>query len=411
MTHTRIVLLNDKRTALVAHDNKKRDLSHRWWPTLALAMLCGVLPAAAADGPLLRADASSAYEVDLGRVRDDLLPLLRAAMRGEDPQETRDFEDFLDVSGVQALDRLRLVSRSSVDRSCASLELDLDPKADGGILAALCGVRGGRCRFARYVREADVLAFATLENLPGSLEALLPFLTRPASGPEAAWLSFDLAGEPAIAGVPVRGRLLPLLAGEIDVMQLQTAAGGAPAVVLAVATCDGPALRDLLLGLAAGQAGGDEGAEGAAMLGLIRSLPAQQVGEFRMTALPMGPALAVSRDFLVLASDQAVLREMLARPRGDLRVPRGHGWLLARGEAMARWREDLARRAAARGQAGPSLPAMAQAFDGLRFDRFEMRAAGNSRRLDLRFHAEGSPLNAGYRALCGMLAAAAAGAE
>ncbi|MDO9170215.1 MAG: hypothetical protein Q7W29_00105, partial [bacterium] len=234
-------------------------LPHRWWPTLAAAMLCGVLPAAAADGPVFRADASSAYEVDLAQVRDDLLPLLRAAMRGEEPQETRDFEDFLDVSGVRALDRLRLVSRSSLDRSCASLELDLDPNGDGGILAALCGVRGGRCRFARYVREDDVLAFATLENLPGSLEALLPFLTRPATGPEAAWLSFDEEGEPELAGIPIRGRLLPLLAGEIDVMQLQSAAGGLPAVVLAVATRDGPALRDLLLGLAAGQTAGDDG--------------------------------------------------------------------------------------------------------------------------------------------------------
>ncbi|MBK7701771.1 MAG: hypothetical protein IPI34_02190 [bacterium] len=381
---------------------------HRWWPTLAAAMLCGVLPAAAADGPVIKADTRSAYEVDLAQVRDDLLPLLRAAMRGEAPQEASDFEDFLDVSGVRALDRLRLVSRSSLDRSCASMELDLDPHADGGILAALCGVRDGRCRFARYVREDDVLAFATLENLPGSLEALLPFLTRPATGPQAAWLSFDQEGEPSLAGVPIRGRLLPLLAGEIDVMQLQTAAGGVPAVVLAVATRDGPALRDLLLGLVAGQSDGDDGAESAAMLGLIRSLPAQQVGEFQVTALPMGPALAVSRDFLVLASDQAVLREMLARPRGDLRVPRGHAWLFARGAAMSQWREDLARRAAVRTHAAPALPAMAQAFDGLHFDRFEMCAAGSRRRLDVRFHAEGSPLNAGYRALCGMLAAAAA---
>lgn len=378
------------------------------WLTLFATAWFAAQPAMADGGPFLRADARSVYEVDLARVRDDLLPLLRAAMRGEEPQEMRDFEDFLDVSGVQALDRLRLVSRSSVDRSCASLELDLDPRADGGILAALCGVPGGRCRFARYVREQDVLSFATLENLPGCLEALLPYLTRPATGPQAAWLSFDQDGDPAIAGIAVRGRLLPLLAGEIDVMQLQTATGGAPAVVLAVATRDGPALSDLLLGLAAGQAGG---AEGAAMLGLVRSLPAQQVGEFRMTALPMGPALAVSRDFLVLASDQAVLREMLARPRGDLHVPRGHGWLLARGEAMARWREDLAQRAAARGQAGPALPPMAQAFDGLHFDRLEMRAAGGRDRLDLQFHAEGSSLNAGYRALCGMLAAEAVGTE
>ncbi|MBA4377618.1 MAG: hypothetical protein C0395_03035 [Gemmatimonas sp.] len=380
-------------------------MSHRWWSALAAAMLCGVLPAAAADGPVLRADASSTYEVDLGRAREDLLPLLRAAMRGEEPREARDFEDFLDVSGVRALDRLRLVSRSSLDRSCVSMELDLDPHADGGILAALCGVSGGRCRFARYVREDDVLAFATLENLPGSLEALLPFLTRPATGPEAAWLDFDADGEPLVAGIPVRGRLLPLLAGEIDVMQLLPAAGGEPAVVLAVAAHDGAALRDLLLDLVAGQAAG---AEAAAMLGLIRGLPSQQVGDFQVTALPMGPSLAVSRDFLVLASDPAVLQEMLARPRGDLRVPRGHGWLFARGAAMSQWREDLARRAAARTQAAPALPAMAQAFDGLHFDRLEIRAAGGRHRLDVEFRAEGSPLNAGYRALCGMLAAAAA---
>jgi hypothetical protein len=257
-----------------------------------------------------------------------------------------------------------------------------------------------------------VLAFATLENLPGSLEALLPFLTRPATGPEAAWLSFDADGEPLIAGIPVRGRLLPLLAGELDVMQLQPAGGGEPAVVLAVAAHDGSALRDLLLDMATGHSDGADGAaEGAAMLGLIRSLPAQQIGEFQVTALPMGPALAVSRDFLVLSSDQAVLREMLAHPRGDLRVPREHGWLLVRGETMSRWREDLARRATERNQAGPALPAMAQAFDGLHFDRLEMRVAGGRNRIDLRFHAEGSSLNAGYRALCGMLAAASAGAQ
>ncbi|MBK9302937.1 MAG: hypothetical protein IPM94_03350 [bacterium] len=304
-------------------------MSHLCRLTLLASVWLAALPAAAADGPFLRADARSVYEVDLDQVRDDLLPLLRAAMRGEDPKAASDFEDFLDVSGVRALDRLRLVSRSSRDRSCARTELDLDPHADGGILAALCGVRDGRCRFARYVREDDVLAFATLENLPGSLAALLPFLTRPATGPEAAWLDFDGDGEPAIAGVPVRERLLPLLAGEIDVMQLRTDGAGVPAVVLAVGARDGAALRDLLLDMAASRIGD---AEGAAMLGLLRGLPEQEVGEFRLTALPMGPALAVSRDFLVLASDQAVLREMLARPRGDLRVPRGHGWLLVRGK-------------------------------------------------------------------------------
>lgn len=386
-------------------------MPHLRWLMLIATAWFGAQPVVAAEGPFLRADAYSAYEVDLGRVWDDLLPLLQAAMRGEGPQAALDFEDFLDVSGVRALGRLRLVSRSSLDRSCASMELDLEPHADGGILAALCGVRGGRCRFARYVREQDVLAFATLENLPGSLEALLPYLTRPATGPEAAWLSFDLDGEPSLAGVPVRGRLLPLLAGEIDVMQLQTAAGGAPAVVLAVATRDGHALRDLLLEMVAGQSEGEGGAEGAAMLGLIRGLPAQQVGGFQVTALPMGPALAASRDFLVLSSDQAVLREMLARPRGDLRVPRGHAWLFARGTVMSKWRGDLTRRATERNQAGQALPAMAQAFDGLHFDRFEMRAAGSRRRLDVQFHAEGSSLNAGYRALCGMLAAEAPAAS
>ncbi len=373
--------------------------------TLAAAVLCVGATAHAGGGPVLRADAYSAYEVDLGRVRDDLLPWLLSAAPAQDASEAQDVADFLAVSGVRALDRLQLESRSSLDRSCARLALDLDPHADGGILAALCGVRGGRCRFARYVHEDEVLAFATVENLPGSLEALLPFLSRPATGPQAVWLSFGEDGEPAVAGVPVRSRLLPLLAGEIDVMQLRSPGDGEPTLVLAIATRDGPALRDLLLDMAARQAGGGEG---ALLLGLIRGLPAQRVGEFQVTALPMGPALAVSRDFLVLASDQAVLQEMLARPRGDLDVPRGHAWLLMRGEAVSSWRDSLARRAHPHAHSEASLSQMAQTFGGLGFERFEMRAKGRRHGLDLAFHAEGSSLNAGYRAMCEMLTAAAA---
>lgn len=396
---------------------------------LACLVLCLVPAAVAApaSGPFLRAEERSTLEVDLGQVREDLLPSLLEAARVKGEEEAQRLRMVLDLAGVRALDRLQVTSQQSLDGARTELTLTLDPEADAGVLGAMLAAAGGECRFARYVPRDEVSVLATLENLPANLEALLAQLDRPEIRGQLPPALLGEDGELVLAGMPVRADLLPLLAGEITLVMLRGAGDAPPAAprgappgapmmagtpfVLAIAASDGRVLRDTLLDLvgrltAGGEGEGEGGGEGEmAMMGeMIRSLPVETVGEFDLMAMPMGPALAASDDFLVLGSDQAALRRLLAEPRGDLKVPAGRSWLLIEGEALAGLVTGTGAGAgAAGGPQGEEAEAwagmMEEALSGGTVGRLEVRTSTAPDRLEVEARFDGSPYGYGYRLL------------
>jgi hypothetical protein len=366
--------------------------------------------AAPGAGPVIRADEISDFELDLAQVRGDLLPLLLETARVKDEEAAGRLSAVLDLVGVGALDRLRIETMRSRESSRAKLTLTLDPQAEGGLLSALFSAGGGRCRFGRYVRQDDLLMFASLENFSGNLEALLSQMSRPEVRAMIPFLALDGNGEVTIFGVSPRRDVLPLLAGELDVMQLRAAAAdtstAGPTMVLAIAAADGFALRDRILEIAARVTGGEESAP---MMDLFRSLPAEEVGEFQLSVLPMGLAFAVSRDFLVLATDPAALRRMLIEPHGDLDIPTGRAWLRVEGEAIAAYLEGRARAAGSSGQAGGSgVPpsVMAEAMPDGPFERVELLTLSAPERFEAELRVNGSVWDSTYRLLCAVMAEA-----
>jgi hypothetical protein len=139
------------------------------------------------------------------------------------------------------------------------------------------------------------------------------------TGPELAALippvfTEDENGRIALFGMNLEEDLFPLLRGELDVIVVppgDDAPGPKPPMALVLGTSDGPALRDQLLKILSSKLGEDMTAELAAM-------PGEKAGAFTLYLLPQNAAYAVSPDFLVVGTDPARLREMLAAPSGNL---------------------------------------------------------------------------------------------
>lgn len=366
---------------------------------------CRVAAAAEAPrGPVIKGDVQSRFDVDLAQARDDLLPLLLSADPEIGADERATVKAVLDALGVGALDRLSIETVISARGVHEKSVLSLDPHADGGFLGAVCAAPDGRCRFARYVRDDDVLAFASLMDLPYHLEALGTALARRDVRPLLPMLTFDADGAASFGGVPLLSDLLPLLAGEIDAMQLRPAPGDSaarPLIVVAIAAHDGSALRELLLRKVALFTGDTEGM----LAGMIGDLPAEQVGGFTITTLPWGQAVAASPDFLVAGSDPDGLRSLLAEPRGDLRVPEGRTWLRIEGDAYAEFVTRNLNAPTAGGAESAFAEAMTAAYADGPFTRLEVRTRSRGHRLEIESRTDGSPWDALYRMLRASLAA------
>jgi hypothetical protein len=316
----------------------------------AVAVLAGAVLAQQGPDPIIAVDARSDVEIDLGLMVDDLMPLIADALAASD-EDGEDAQVMMrvltEVMGIEALDRLRMKTRQGRDHldleSTVSLDRDAAPD---GVLARLAAIDDRECRFARYLHRDDLAMAVVVHDLRAQMEVMLDMLAHPAMAELMDDLPVDEAGELSMNGFSPRRDLLPLLAGEFDVMMLdmpttRTAmAIPMPPVLLAIASTDGPALRDSLVAMVdrlAGDAMGGMGGMGA----MLEAMPVQTAGAFEVVETPFGIAMATSDDFLVLGPAGAPLRDLLAEADGDLEVPDGLSWRYMHGPRYAKLMDEL----------------------------------------------------------------------
>jgi hypothetical protein len=303
----------------------------------AVATLLSVLvwfaaPAAAqtpAD-PILKMDSKSEIELDLGLMVDDLMPLLMDVLEVEGEEEAAQVRRILDLLGVQALDRLHMWSEQSKDRSTSRLEITLDESVDGGLLARKFAMEEGECHFARYLDRESIVMVSVIHDLAGHLEMLLDYMALPEVAEMIGEMPVDEEGELTFGDFTPRTDLLPLMAGELDIVMLDAPAGAAASpmlpisvpLVLAIGANDGRMLRDRLVEIADSFSGEEEGGIGA----MLEAIPVEEVGDFDLQVSPFGVALAASDEFLVIGMSGEELRTVLTND-GDLKVPDGMSYM------------------------------------------------------------------------------------
>jgi len=372
---------------------------------LAVVLAClsaGPALAQSAGDPIIRMDTSSTIELDLGLMMRDILPRLMPILAVEDPSDTATVRLLADYLGLESLGHLRLEISERRDRSTTKALITVpDPEADG-LLPRLFRQPNGRCRFARYVGKDRLVTFSTLPDFAGALGIVLDELDRPELAEVTARLPRDADGNLSLGGFIPRTDLLPLLAGELDAFILEPADGAPLAsptalpLYLVLGSTDGFALRDRLLRLA-----DDLGGESAgALTGMVTSLTPEQVGDFEVTSPPFGGVVAVSRDFLVVGMDPDPLRDLLARPAGDLDVPDGVQWVVMDGPRYGRLMSSLT---ALGGAMAPGAQAgaawMPQLYDALysSMESEEVLYRTTDKGLEIRSRVDGPVMSGLYR--------------
>ncbi len=316
------------------------------WVLGAVLVIGGAAEATAQPerDPVIRMDGTTAIELDLGIMVEDLLPLLMEALAAEDPEAASQVEMLVGHLGLEALRTLRLESRQTRDHSSFELRLGVDPDDRTGLLPRLLTLPNAACRFGKYVPQDRVVMFSAYHDVSGMIGILLEFLTNPELAPllgEA--LTIDEAGDLVVGGFTLRAGAAELLTGEMDLFLLD-GPGGDPQTFpmnlpffLVLGSTDGHALRDELIGLMADLAGESAGG----MLAMIQSLEPETVGEFEVVDLPFGGSLAAGPDFLVLGLNPQALRELVVEPRGDLVIPDGVEWVYLDGPRYGAFMESV----------------------------------------------------------------------
>lgn len=277
--------------------------------------------------PIVKLNGSQDIELDLAVMVDDLLPRLLAAAAEDDPEDAEMLGRIVDLVGFDALQRLTARTKQSRDHASSKFRITLDPDKNETLLYRLLTTPNRSCDFARYVRQDDLVLFVTLHNFPHYLEVFLDFLAQPEMAEVMGEMPLNSEGDLDLGGFVPRRDLLPLLAGELDFFFLEAPVDApvspmsAPYFLVLGAT-DGFALRDRILEIA-GMVGGDAEGEISSMLA---SADPEMVGDFEMKVLPIGAAIAVNQDYLVIGMAPEAMREMLRAAKGDLRVPDGIEW-------------------------------------------------------------------------------------
>jgi hypothetical protein len=302
-------------------------------PKRALIVMLGLLScqliprdsvaATGVESPILVQKSQSEIELDLGMMVRDLLPPLLETMKLEDEAKAAKAQSLIDLIGLGALDRLRMVSTADERGSHTTVTVSVDPTVHGGLLSALLSLPPGEFRFARYVRPEDALLVASFESFAQGagwaleelteLEADGPFrIAPPGADSSFARIAADLQRD-----------VMPLLSGEMDILLFPAdpeKASKIPPMALVFGSTDGARLLDRVFGLMAPKLGEEQ-------IAALKSMPAETVGEFAFHSLPVGWSYAVSPEFLIVTSDTARLRRMLTEPAGTLVVPPGRHYL------------------------------------------------------------------------------------
>jgi hypothetical protein len=309
------------------------------WFLAATGAVIASEPAPAAVDPVRVFEVQSRLELDMALLVDDLLPLVLDAMRAgaeyteEGPTGAAARADqaarTLDVLGVHALDRLRIDSEMKADREHTRATLTFVPGADAGVIGALANVAPAEARFGGYLDADEIDLLISVPPFAKNVEALLDQLARPGVQDMLPELPFDADGEIDLSGMSLRHDLLPLLAGEMHLLVLNSPVGAAPAAVppiaLVLAAQDGLALRDAVLELAGRVATITQNSQIAMVVtGLeagLRAMPSRQVGDFSYQSIPGGPAIATNADWLIITTDGARFQQAVARADG-LGIPK-----------------------------------------------------------------------------------------
>jgi hypothetical protein len=383
-------------------------------PALVLLIAVGWSGAAAArerprapepppPDPVLQTESNSYFELDLGMVVHDLLGVYLDALRESEPgggepggaesggaeferlspaERADRIEALAGAIGLSALERLRVESKTAIDRESTRITLTTDPREDAGLIGSLLAIPPARARFGRYLSEDDVAILVSLPTWAPSFAAGVEFLDRP----EVDMLFPETKGQAGtnslLASLHLKEELLPFLSGELDYVQFAASAdipaagevdnrggasddrsasgaGGAghrsrshPDVALVIGAHDGAALRDKILDLSlkvVGMVSGrtqaatgpapDSSAQSktqqqAAMMAMasglisgLRSLPSETHGDFKFQKLPGGAALATSPDWLIITTAPARLEALVERPVEGMEIPKSRAYV------------------------------------------------------------------------------------
>ncbi|MGD9547478.1 MAG: hypothetical protein AB7V45_07995 [Candidatus Krumholzibacteriia bacterium] len=294
--------------------------------------------------PIVRMDASSTIELDLGLMVEDLLPLLMEALAAEDPETAPLVGMLVEQMGLEALQTLRMESRQTRDHGSFEVLLKVGSGDRTGLLPRLLTLPNASCRFGKYVPQDRVVMFSAYPDVAGMIDILLDFLTSPELAPLLGEvLTIDEAGDLVLEGFTLPAESSDLLTGEMDLFLLEGSAGDSGMFpmnlpfFLVLGSTDGMALRDELIGLLATMAG----ESGGGLPEMIQSLEPEAVGGFEVVDLPFGGALAAGPDFLVLGLNPRALRELIAAPRGDLEIPDGVEWIYVDGPRYGAFMESM----------------------------------------------------------------------
>lgn len=321
--------------------------------TVLILALAGLAGAGQPSEVVKKFDSKVELEMDLDAMIDDLMPLLDEALAGEEDDDLTEMRALIDLLGLQSLETLHAKSESKKDGGWSRMTLTIDADKETGLLGELLALPAGECDFAEYLDRDDLTMVASLQNFAAHLDLVLDVLNRPEFAELTGEMPRNGQGEIELEGFCPRRDLLPLLSGELDIVLLDMPdmPGDEPfnpmtmPVYLVLGSENGLALRDLILDTVQGFAG----EEGAGMVEMIRSLPAETVGDFELTETPFGGAYAVSGDFLVLGIAGAPLRTLLAGKNGDLDVPEGRTWAYMDGRKYGRAMEAFSRMSGAMG--------------------------------------------------------------
>ncbi|MCP4291475.1 MAG: hypothetical protein GY780_06540 [bacterium] len=292
--------------------------------------------------PIIKMDIESEVEVDLGMIVEETTPLLIQALAEEDEEAAGYFAFLMEILGFDALDKLHMESKESKDKSTAKVLLTLDPEREESLLARFYGIPNGKSKFGKYVSKDELVMYMAIHNFPAYLNVVLDMLAMPELSDFTGELPLDDEGNLFIGDFIPRTDLLPLLSGELDLFILdnpdeeETSVMTAP-VFLVLGSTDGFALRNKLLELA-GVFGGQGGAGVAEM---ILSLEPETIGDFELVELPVGGSIAVSQDYLVIGYAPGKMREILAKKRGDLKVPEGLEWVYLNGDRYGAYMDSM----------------------------------------------------------------------
>ena len=349
-------------------------------------------PVRAAEDPIVLFDSRSEMEIDLKMVVEDFLPPMLEIAKAEDPAKAEWMALAADLLGVRSLDRLHVISTLSKTEGLYRSTVTLDPDMEGGLLRTMFAVPDGTFRFGKYLRAEDTALLVSLANFSEGLKALYTMVT----GPELAALippvfTEDENGRIALFGMNLEEDLFPLLRGELDVIVFPPrdgAPGPKPPMALVLGATDGPALRDRLFQILGKQMGEE-------MTAQLADMPGEKVGAFTLYLLPQNAAYAVSPDFLVVGTDPARLREMLAAPSGNIPEKKARQY-------MRMSTAFLFQLMNARMQEGPGSPEqqmMAEVFssmDGEAPAVFELTTNSQPNRLDTELRQPGNLLSMEY---------------